>query len=398
MSTRSSSRGSAPLWIGLALSGVLLPGCQGQAEENGTLAFPPPQVSILTIAPQDLPIEREHIGQTRGSREVEIRPRVGGIIEQRLYDEGSHVEAGQVLFQLDPKSYEAQLAAAEAVLARARATRNQTEREWNRLKPLAEERVVSRKTLDDAQSAHELAVADVKAAEAAVREARLQFDYTRVTAPIAGIAGLAEKVEGAVVTAAADRLTTLTVTDPIDVYFSVSENEWLRQQQEVADGSLKMPADSVLAVRVRLADGRVPDVTGRIDFRDARIDPNTGTVSMRARLPNPDDQFKSGQFVRVIVRGASRPDAITVPQKAVLEGPQGKFVYVVGEGGDGAPIAEFRPVEAGEWVSNGGDEHLWVIRKGLSAGDRVILDNLIKVRPGAPVQIAAPAQPPQPRS
>jgi membrane fusion protein (multidrug efflux system) len=373
----------------LALS-TALPGCSGHAGDDGAMAFPPPQVSILTVVPQDLPVEQEHIGQTRGSREVEIRPRVGGIIEQRLYAEGSRVEAGQVLFQLDPKSYEAQLAAAEAVLARTRATRSQAEREWNRLKPLAKDRVISRKALDDAQSANELAVADVKAAEAAVREARLQLDYTRVTAPIAGIAGLAEKVEGAVVTAATDRLTTLTVIDPIDVYFSVSENDWLRQQQEIAEGTLKVPADTALAVTVRLADGRIPDATGSIDFRDARIDPNTGTVAMRARLPNPDGQFKSGQFVRAIVRGAVRPKAITVPQKAVLEGPQGKFVYVLGSGEDGAPIAEIRPIEAGEWASNGGDERLWVIRKGLNAGDRVILDNLVKVRPGAPVQIAEP--------
>jgi hypothetical protein len=167
-----------------------------------------------------------------GSREVEIRARVGGIIEQRLYEEGSYVEAGLPLFQLDPKSYEAQLAAAEALLARTRALRGQKEREWNRLKPLAEEKSISRKALDDAQSDYELAVADLKAAEAAVREARLQLDYTRVTAPIAGVAGLAEKVEGAVVTAAVDRLTTLTVTDPMDVYFSISENEWLLRQQE----------------------------------------------------------------------------------------------------------------------------------------------------------------------
>jgi membrane fusion protein, multidrug efflux system len=381
---------SRPVWITLPLLALVLAGCSGHADEAGAMALPPPQVNVLTITPQELPVEREYIGQTKGSREVEIRPRVGGIIEARLYTEGAPVEAGQILFQLDPKSYEAQLAAAEAVLARARATRNQTEREWNRLKPLAEDRVISRKALDDAQSAYELARADVQAAAAAVSEARLQLDYTRVTAPIAGIAGLAEKVEGAVVTAATDRLTTLTVTDPIDVYFSASENEWLLQQQELADGTLKTPADAALQVKVRLSDGRIPDVTGSIDFRDARIDPNTGTVAMRARLPNPDDLFKSGQFVRVLVRGASRPNAVTVPQKAVLEGPQGKFVYVVGNGEDGASIAELRPVEVGEWVNNGGDDRAWVIRNGLNAGDRVILDNLVKVRPGAPVQIASP--------
>ena len=381
-----SARIAPQSWIALSLS-VALTGCTGHADEGGGMAFPPPQVSVSTVAPRDLPVEREYIGQTRGSREVEIRPRVGGIIEQRLYEEGGFVEAGQPLFQLDPKSYQAQLAAAEAVLARARALRGQSEREWNRLKPLAQEKSISRKALDDAQSAYELAAADVKAAEAAVSEARLQLEYTRVTAPIAGIAGLAERVEGAVVTAAVDRLTTLTLTDPMDVHFSMSENEWLLRQQELADGSLRAPADTALQIKVRLADGRVPDVTGQIDFGDARIDPDTGTVAMRARLPNPDGQFKSGQFVRVIVNGAQRPGAITVPQKAVLEGPQGKFVYVVGSGEDGAAIAEVRPVEVGEWISNGGSERDWVIRAGLRAGDRVILDNLVKVRPGAPVQV-----------
>ena len=295
-----------------------------------------------------------------------------------------------MLFQLDPKSYAAQLAAAEAVLARTRAQRNQAEREWNRIKPLVERNTLSRKALDDAQSAFELAEADVKAATAAVREARLQLDYTRVTAPIAGVAGLAEKVEGAVVKASEERLTTLTVTDPMDVYFSVSENELLAQQTEAADGSLRTPTENTLQVKLRLADGRVLDRTGHINFRDARIDTSTGTQNLRARLANADGLLKSGQFVRVLVSGAVRPGAITVPQKAVLEGPQGKFVYVVGKDKDGATIAALRPVEVGEWV-NHNNERAWVIRKGLDNGDQVIVDNLIKVRPGAPVQIAAPA-------
>lgn len=378
----------APLLLALA-------GCSGNAEEGAQMAFPPPQVSVVTITPQDLPVEREYIGQTKGSREVEIRPRVGGIIEKRLYEEGATVTAGAVLFQLDPKSYEAQLAAAEAVLARTRAQRNQAEREWNRLKPLAADKVISQKALDDAQSAFELASADMQAAQAAVREAQLQLDYTRVTAPIAGVAGLAEKVEGAVVKAAEDRLTTLTVTDPMDVHFSVSENELLSERKETADGSLQTAGE--IQVKVRLADGSIPDRVGRIDFNDARIDTQTGTLSMRARMPNADGLFKSGQFVRVLVNGAVRPNAITVPQKAVLEGPQGKFVFVVDKDKDGAPVANVRPVEVGEWAGSG-EARSWVIRKGLAQGDQVILDNFIKLSPGAPVQIAAPEQAAQPQS
>ena len=369
---------------------AVLSGCSGHADEGAAMAFPPPQVNVLAVAPQDLPVEREYIGQTKGSREVEIRPRVGGIIEQRLYEEGSPVAAGAVLFRLDPSSYEAQLAAAEAVLARAQAQRNQAKREWERVKPLAEDKVISRKALDDAQSGFELAEADVQAATAAVREARLQLDYTQVTAPIAGVAGLAEKVEGAVVKASEDRLTTLTVTDPMDVYFSISENELLTQRREAADGTLRTPDNGAMQVRIRLADGSIPDRVGHINFNDARIDTQTGTLSMRARLPNADGLLKSGQFVRVLVNGAVRPNAVTVPQKAVLEGPQGKFVYVVGKGEAGATIAAVRPVEVGEWTGHG-DARSWVIRKGLARGDQVILDNLVKVRPGAPVQIAAPA-------
>ena len=384
---RTNSNRHAVVVLPLVLA---LAGCSGHADDNAQMAFPPPQVNVLTVAARDLPVEREYIGQTKGSREVEVRPRVGGIIEQRLYDEGSVVAAGAVLFQLDPKSYQAQLAAAEAVLARTQAQRNQAKREWDRVKPLAEDKVISRKALDDAQSAFELADADMLAASAAVREARLQLDYTRVTAPIAGVAGLAEKVEGAVVKASEDRLTTLTVTDPMDVYFSVSENELLTQQKEAADGTLRTPGNGAMQVRVRLADGSIPDRVGRIDFNDARIDTQTGTLSMRARLPNADGLLKSGQFVRVLVEGAVRPNAITVPQKAVLEGPQGKFVFVVDKGKDNAPIANVRPVEVGAW-SGDGETRSWVIRKGLAQGDQVILDNFIKLQPGGPVQIADPA-------
>lgn len=377
-------------FILLLLLAPVLTGCDGNAESG--MAFPPPEVNVALITPQDLPVEREYIGQTKGSREVEIRPRVGGIIEKRLYEEGSSVAAGKVLFQLDPKPYAARLAVAEAALARAQAQYRQAERDLNRLKPLAEDKLISRKALDDAQSAFELAEADIKAAEASARDARLQFDYTRITAPIAGVAGLAEKVEGAVVTASEDRLTTLTDTDPMDVYFSMSENELLAQQTQMANGSLQTPSDKVLEVKVRLADGRVPDRTGRINFNDARIDTSTGTLSMRARLQNADGLLKSGQFVRVIVTGAVRPNAMTVPQKAVLEGPQGKFVYVISQGKEGHTVAAIRPIQVGEWVTQN-NERAWLVLGGLNAGDQVILNNLIKIGPDVPVQIAPPATP-----
>lgn len=369
---------------------LAIAGCSGNAQEGGGMAFPPPEVTVVAVSGQDLSVAREYVGQTKGSREVEIRARVGGIIEQRLYEEGSVVKAGQVLFQLDAKPFEAQVAAADAELARAKAQAAQAERELNRLKPLAAEQATSRKELDDAQSSFDLAQAAVKAADARLREARIQLGYTKVTAPISGVTGLAQKFEGALVAAGSDQLTTLTQTDPMDVHFSVSENEWLQRQSELANGSLQAPSETELSVQLKLADGRVLDRVGKVNFNDARIDTETGTVAMRARLPNSDGALKSGQFVRVIVNGAVRPNAITVPQKAVLEGPNGKFVYVIGKGEGGAAVAEFRPVEVGEWTGNG-QQREWVIRKGLGNGDQVILDNLIKIRPGAPVQVAVPA-------
>ena len=370
---------------------VALTACSGNADQDA-MAMPPPQVTVVIVAPQDLPVEREYTGQTKGSREVEIRPRVGGIIEKRLYAEGTAVAAGKVLFQIDPKPYQTQLAATEATLARAQAQQKQAEREWSRLQPLADNKIISRKALDDAQSAFELAEADMKAAEAGMREAQLQLDYTRVTAPVSGIAGLAEKMEGALVKANEDRLTTLTDTDPMDVYFSVSENELLAQQQQTANGSLQTPDAKTLQVKVRLADGRLLDRVGHINFSDARIDATTGTLSMRARLPNADGILKSGQFVRVMVNGAVRPNAVAIPQKAVLEGPKGKYVYLVVKDKNGATVVAERPVVVGDWLTQN-NERVWLINSGLAAGDQVILDNLIKLYPNAPVQIAAPAAP-----
>jgi membrane fusion protein, multidrug efflux system len=390
MKTRQLFRSRLPFVLAALPLLIALAGCSGNAEEAGHMAFPPPQVSVVAVNGQNLPVAREYVGQTKGSREVEIRARVGGIIEERSYEEGAFVKAGQVLFQLDAKPFEAQAAAADAELARAKAQAAQAERELNRLKPLAAENATSRKELDDAQSAYDLAQAAVKAADARLREARIQLGYTKVIAPISGVSGLAQKFEGALVGAGSDMLTTLTQTDPMDVHFSVSENEWLARQTELADGSLQAPTETELSVQVKLADGRVLDRVGKVNFNDARIDTETGTVAMRARLPNRDSVLKSGQFVRVIVNGAVRPNAIVVPQKAVLEGPNGKFVYVIGKGEGGAAIAEFRPVQVGEWTGAGNDRS-WVIRSGLHDGDQVILDNLIKVRPGAPVQIAAPA-------
>lgn len=371
----------------LLLPLLLLAGCQSSAEEAGGQGYPPPPVQVMEVQPTDVPLIRDYVGKTRGSREVAIHTRVTGIIEARLYEEGARLSAGDPLFRIDPQPFEARVAAAEAELAHARARFARAQREHDRLAPLAEVDAVSRREIDDARSEVELTAAAVQQADAALRNARIELGYTTVKAPIDGITGIAQKFEGALVTAGGDSLlTTLVQTDPIDVHFSVSENEWLQQQRELAAGLLEIPELDAYEVRIELADGTVPERIGHINFADVNIDDTTGTYHLRARFPNEDGALKAGQFVRVHVSGAERPNAVTVPQKAVLEGPQGKFVFVVGENEDGASVAEIRPVTVGEWLGTENGEH-WIVQSGLEKGDRVILDNFVKLQPGAPVAV-----------
>lgn len=381
-------RTKLPAWLPL-LGAAALAGCQSDAAQSG-FAFPPPQVAVYDVEARPVPVTREYIGRTRGSREVEIHARVTGIIKERLYEEGAPVEAGAPLFLIDPEPFQARMAAAEAELARAEARLRQAERERRRLEPLAKADAVSRREIDDARSEADLAAAEVKRAAAALDDARIRLGYTRVTAPISGITGIARKFEGALVSETSDSLLTgLVQTDPMDVHFSISENEWLAVQREQAAGRLQVPEPEALDVRIELADGALYGHGGRINYSAARIDAETGTYALRARFPNPGGTLKAGQFVRVQVSGMVRPDAVTVPQKAVQEGPHGKFVYVVGAGEDGAEVARVRPVEVGEWFSAAGRQ-LWVIHEGLADGDRVILDNFIKLRPDAPVAVVEP--------
>lgn len=366
-------------------------GCSGNAQEMA--AYPPPAVSVVSVQPHSVPVEREYVGRTMGSREVEVHARVTGIVEQRLYQEGAAVRAGDPLFRLDRLPFEARAAAAEADLARARAEHARAAREHARLKPLVAANAVSAKELDDASSDEALAAATVMQAEAALRDARIQLGYTDVRSPIDGITGLAEKFEGALVTAGTDsRLTTLVQLDPIDIHFSISENEWLQQQTELASGAMENPDDDKLEVRIVLADGSEFDRVGRINFTAARIDDATGTYNVRARFDNSDQRLKAGQFVRVRVTGAERPNAIAIPQKAVLDGPQGKFVFVLGENEQQQAIAEIRPVTVGDWLTEDGSQ-MWLITSGLQAGERIIVDNFVKLAPGAAVTVIDTSMP-----
>lgn len=357
----------------------------GKGGGNPFANMPPPEVSVVAVAPQTLEETFEYVGQTAGSREVEVRARVTGILLSRNFTEGAPVKQGQSLYTIDPAPFEAAANRAAADLAAAEARLEQAKRNAARLKPLFAEKAVSQKDYDDAVSAEAIGEADVKAARARLTEARLNLAYTKVAAPASGITGRSMRQEGSLVSGPDVLLTTITRIEPIWVNFGVPDREQQAIQSDVQAGRLVLPKGGNFEVALRRADGSLYPHTGRVNFADVRVSPSTGTREMRAELPNPGGVLRPGEFVRVILKGAQRPNAITVPQRAVLEGPQGKFVYVVNDKSQ----AEARPVEAGEWH---GEQ--WIITKGLSAGDRVITDGVMKLGPGAPVRVAEAGQKP----
>lgn len=367
-----------------------LGGCGQGDSQAAQQGMPPAQpVTVTELQPRDLPVQFEYIGRLEASREIEIRPRITGLIEQRLFDEGGRVDAGQVLFRIDPAPFEARRQVAEASLAEARARLVQTEREVKRLTPLARGKTVSQRELDDALSNRDLARAAVDAAEATLTETQLELDYTQVTAPIAGRIGSALEVEGALVSPTSGPLAYMAQIDPLYVRFSVSENEQLAIERQVSEGRLVMPPRNAARVTVRLADGKPYPLSGQADFSDYRTDPQTGAFALRATLPNPDALLSPGQFVRVRVEGAMLPGALAVPQRAVQEDATVKFVYTVGQGENGASIAMPKPVKVGRWVEQAtadGVERLWVIESGLAAGDAIIIEGMARIfYPGMPI-------------
>jgi membrane fusion protein (multidrug efflux system) len=358
---------------------------KGKGGGSPFAGLPPPEVSVVTVAPRSLEETFEYVGQTAGSREVEVRARVTGILLSRNFTEGAAVKQGQSLYTIDPAPFEAAANRAAADVAAAEARLDQAKRNAARLKPLYAEKAVSQKDYDDAVSAEAIGDADLKAARARLVEARLNLAYTKVEAPASGITGRSMRQEGSLISGPDVLLTTITQIQPIWVNFGIPDREQQVIQSDVQAGRLVLPKAGNFEVALRRADGSLYGPTGRLNFADVRVSPTTGTREMRAELPNPGGVLRPGEFVRVILRGATRPNAITVPQRAVLEGPQGKFVYVVND----KSLAEARPVEAGEWHGES-----WIITRGLNPGDRVVTDGVMKLGPGAPVRIAEAGQKP----
>lgn len=360
----------------LAVMVIALAACgQGGAQDEkgpGAKGGPPEAVTVaaMEVALQPVPVSFEAVGRTEGSREVQVRARVAGIIEKQLYSEGDPVKAGAPLFRIERAPFEIELQQARASLAQERARNELAAQELQRLQGLADRRAISRKEADQAASTARQSTAAVQMAQARLRQAQLNLSYTNVDAPIGGVTGRALQSVGTLVQPSNDSalLTTITQADPIWVRFSLSEAEYSR---------LRNSGEKDIQVGIELADGKAYPAKGKVNFAGSTVDAATGTVQMRAELPNPEHQLLAGQYVRVrVVAGTQQ--AIVVPQTAVLQNDTGRFVWVAG--GDGKALP--RNIRAGQWLGEN-----WVVLEGLKAGDVVIVDNLARLRPGTPVQV-----------
>jgi len=315
-------------WFVIALAACTpLFGC-GKGEQKSE-ARRPAEVSVITIEPRDTPVTFEYVGQTQSSRQVQIVARVEGFLEKRAYTEGSVVKAGQVLFRQDPKPFQATLDAARGALAEQQARLQVARDNLARVKPLAARNALSQKELDDATGQEQAAAAAVDTAKANVEQARLNLGYTTIVSPLTGLSSYARVQDGAYLNPTNSLLTYVEQVDPIWINFNVSENDIIGYRAEAAAGRLRLPKDEQYEVEVVLANGVAYPRKGRITFANADFNPKTGTFLVRATLPNAAGELRPGQFVRVRVAGAVRPDAILVPQQAVLQGAKGHFVVVV---------------------------------------------------------------------
>ncbi len=373
-----------PLSVAMLFPLVLLVACgkggDAKAGAGAPPAMPPPQVTVVTVQAKDAPLTYEYTGQTAGSRETEVRARVSGILQKRLYVEGATVKAGAALFQIDPANLQTQVASTEANVAVADAKVNQVKRDLARLQPLITEKAISQKEFDDARSAVESAEATAKLVRAQAAEAKLNVGYTRVVAPIGGVTGTAAKADGSLVNST-DMLTTIVQVNPMYANFSVSEGDLLKLNRQIASGEVAVPGkhngSNDFKVTIKLADGSTYPLAGKMTFASEKLNSTTGSFDARAEIPNPTGSLRPGQFIRVILAGANRSQSITVPQRAIIDSPMGKMVFKVMPDDTLAP----QPVELDGW-SNGD----WIVTKGLKAGERVMADGVIKAHvPGMKV-------------
>ncbi|WP_157267311.1 efflux RND transporter periplasmic adaptor subunit [Azohydromonas aeria] len=366
--------------VALACSLVMLAGCSKGGQQQAAPAAPPPaQVGVVTVQVQPLTLRTELAGRTTPYLVAEVRPQVGGLIQKRLFEEGSFVKAGQTLYQIDPATLQANLESARASLAKAQANVATAELRARRYDELVTIDAVSKQARDDAQAQLLQARADVATAAAAVKTAQISVQYAQVSAPISGIAGRSTVTPGALVTASqAAPLVTVQQLDPIYVDIQRASAELLQLQRAFAAGKLQRVDAGRARVRLQLEDGSSYPLEGTLKFAEATVDPGTGNVTLRAVFPNPKGLLLPGMYVRALLEEGSTPSAILAPQRAVTRDPKGQaLAMVVGPDNKVQP----RPLKVDRAV---GDQ--WLVAEGLQPGDRLIVDGLQKVRPGATVQ------------
>ena len=364
------------------LGAFLVVGCSSQDKKaaGGMHAMPPLPVSTYKVIASDVPVSLEYPAKVKSVQQVNVVARVSGILEKKYFTEGSFVKSGETLYQIDSDRYEALMQEAQADVGVKEATLKQATRDWERTKVLFEQDAVSQKERDAALSAYESAVASLKASNAALKKATIDFNYTKVKAPISGLTSLNTQDVGSYVGSSSDTmaLTTITQMDPIYVEFSLPDIELLKKRYVMGSGNWNSIAQAKLPVGLSTPDGSKYAKAGTLDFLDSYVDSETSTIKARATFSNPNNILIPGLFVRVNVEGLVYKDAISIPQKALLQDATGSYVFLAKEG-----KAHKLPVKAGT-VHN----DAYIIESGLNAGDIVITNNLTKLRPGSDVIVA----------
>lgn len=368
-----------PLKIAAAAALLSLVAACNEAESSAETPAPPPSaVSVVVVEPEPIPILNELPGRIAPTRIAEVRPRVSGIVVERVFEQGSLVKQGDVLYRIDPAQFRVQVASAEATLQRAQSVQLQARQAADRQAQLRERNVSSGQQMDNAVAALAQSDAEVAIARAGLAAAQLDLDYAEIKAPISGRIGRAMITEGALIsTNSAESLATIQQLDPVYADFTQSANALLKLRKALENGALTSSNPNEARVLLRLDDGSEYAHAGRLLFLEAAVDATTGQVTLRGEFPNPEGDLLPGMYVRVLIEQGVQQNAIAVPQQAIQRDSGGQSqVYVV----NNENVVELRPVRVGRIVGQ-----RWVVEEGLKAGDKIVVEGFQKIRPGAPV-------------